>query len=132
VLLYSKYAIYFYVVYALTRRCPGKLWLIWTHLIDCSGRRRLQREKRDSRDPTGSIATEEARPRPRKASAWNVNQTESVTRAYSLKYQEHWGHVSKFIYFIIFEQRDDLVTVYCVIRSTLFFKLLIHIDGILK
>ena len=40
VLLYSIDAFYFYVVYTLTRRCPGVLWLIWTHLLDCSGRRR--------------------------------------------------------------------------------------------
>ena len=49
-------------------------FIVDSYLIDWSGRRRLQREKRDSRDPAGSEANEEARPRPRKASAWNGNQ----------------------------------------------------------
>ena len=45
-----------------------------THLIDCSEMWRLQRDKRESRDPAGSVANEEARPRPRKASTCNGNQ----------------------------------------------------------
>ncbi|MFX3658693.1 MAG: hypothetical protein ACE3JN_01185 [Ectobacillus sp.] len=40
-------------------------------------RRRLQREKRDSRDPGLSVAREAARPRPRKASAY---QQSSLTK----------------------------------------------------
>ena len=44
------------------------LELSTTYYIDCSERWRLQREKRESRAPAESVANEEARPRPRKAS----------------------------------------------------------------
>ncbi|MFX3661753.1 MAG: hypothetical protein ACE3JN_17240 [Ectobacillus sp.] len=49
--------------------------LIWNE------RRRLQREKRDSRDPGLSTAREAARPRPRKASACNRKSTTEFNRA---------------------------------------------------
>ncbi|MFX3660747.1 MAG: hypothetical protein ACE3JN_11830 [Ectobacillus sp.] len=47
-------------------------------------RRRLQREKRDSRDPGLSVAREAARPRPRKASSCSGTSTIKFNRAYTL------------------------------------------------
>ncbi|MFX3660149.1 MAG: hypothetical protein ACE3JN_08730 [Ectobacillus sp.] len=49
--------------------------LIWNE------RRRLQQEKRDSRDPGLSVAGEGARPRPRKASACSGKSTIKFNRA---------------------------------------------------
>ncbi|MFX3659921.1 MAG: hypothetical protein ACE3JN_07550 [Ectobacillus sp.] len=49
--------------------------LIWNE------RRRLQREKRDSRDPGLSAARETARPRPRKASVCSGKSTIKFNRA---------------------------------------------------
>ncbi|MFX3661209.1 MAG: hypothetical protein ACE3JN_14245 [Ectobacillus sp.] len=46
-------------------------------------RRRLQREKQDSRDPGLSAAREAARPRPRKASACIRKSTSKFNRAFS-------------------------------------------------
>ncbi|MFX3660016.1 MAG: hypothetical protein ACE3JN_08050 [Ectobacillus sp.] len=48
--------------------------LIWNE------RRRLQREKRDSRDPRLSAAREAARPRPRKASGCSGKSTIEFNR----------------------------------------------------
>jgi hypothetical protein len=48
------------------------------NLIDWSGGWRLQREKRDSRDPGLSAAKEAARPRPRKASTRSANPANSI------------------------------------------------------
>ncbi|MFX3661081.1 MAG: hypothetical protein ACE3JN_13585 [Ectobacillus sp.] len=45
-------------------------------------RRRLQQEKRDSRDPGLNAAREAARPRPRKASACSGKSTVKFNRAY--------------------------------------------------
>ncbi|MFX3660024.1 MAG: hypothetical protein ACE3JN_08090 [Ectobacillus sp.] len=50
--------------------------LIWNE------RRRLQREKRDRRDPGLSAAREAARPRPQKASACSGKSTIKFNRAY--------------------------------------------------
>ncbi|MFX3659886.1 MAG: hypothetical protein ACE3JN_07375 [Ectobacillus sp.] len=44
-------------------------------------RRRLQRKKRDSRDPGLSVSREAARPRPRKASACGGKSTIKFNRA---------------------------------------------------
>ncbi|MFX3660482.1 MAG: hypothetical protein ACE3JN_10475 [Ectobacillus sp.] len=53
--------------------------LIWNE------RRRLQREKRDSRDPELSAAREAAQPRPRKASACSGKSTIKFNRAFVKK-----------------------------------------------
>jgi len=62
-----------YILITLNMLCQI-LELRTTYLIDWSARWRLQREQRESRDPAGSVANEEARPRPRNASTWNGNQ----------------------------------------------------------
>ncbi|RLQ91175.1 hypothetical protein D9X91_21035 [Falsibacillus albus] len=53
------------------------------YVVDWSGGRRLQREKRDSRDPGLSVAREAARPRPRKASARSGNQHKQILNNFS-------------------------------------------------
>ncbi|MFX3658744.1 MAG: hypothetical protein ACE3JN_01450 [Ectobacillus sp.] len=54
--------------------------LIWNE-------KRLQREKRDSRDLGLSAAREAARPRPRKASACSGKSTIKFNRAFKIKNQ---------------------------------------------
>ena len=73
-----------------------------THYIDCSGMWRLQRDKRESRDPAGSVANEEARPR----SARKRPHVTEISKIHSLKYHEPSAH-GIFLYTCLSKRTDN-------------------------